>query len=98
MYIYLGSTETLFDEGGIASVDNFLFSDLDEFESIQVDQLTQEEFQKKVALPYKLGFLTDPNCDINYSYDTKHVLVIAQDNYDGICYIFVMEDKPAEKK
>jgi DNA topoisomerase IA len=97
MYIYFGSTETLFDQRGFSTSNNFLFKDLNEFEGLSVDTLTKEEFEKKVALPFKLGFLTEENPDIRYSFASKNSLVIAQDLYDGVCYIFVMEDKPAEK-
>jgi hypothetical protein len=92
MYKYIGSTETLFDEGGIASGDNFLFQDLDDFEGHSVEPLTKDDFEKKVALPFKLGFLTESNCDINFSFEPKNDLVIAQDNYDGICYLFAVKE------
>lgn len=86
-YIYLGNTETLFNQGGLANENNLLFDDLDQFEGLEVKALTKEEFTKQVALPYKLGFLIE-NEDILFSHEPTNDLFIAQDKYDGVCYIF----------
>jgi hypothetical protein len=91
-YEFIGSTETLFDQGGLANESNFLFDDINEFESQNIELLSKEDFVKKVALPYKLGFLIENN-DINFSHAPKNDLVIAQDDYDGICYIFSKQTK-----
>jgi hypothetical protein len=85
---YIGSTETLFDDGGLANRDNFLFDDITEFEKLDVQEISKEEFENKVALPFKLGFLTD-NSNISFSREPERDLVIAQDNYDNVCYFFM---------
>ena len=86
-YQYIGNMDTLFDKRGRATEDNPLNMDEEELVQLEVEKITKASFEKRVALPYKLGFITDID-RIVYLYEPTNDLLMAQDAIDDMTYIF----------
>lgn len=87
LYNYIGSTDTLFDRRGFSTTDDCPYNDLNEFAFQELDDLKREDFDRQVALPYKLGGLVDSDYCKLYI-DNKKDIIICHDATDNESHFF----------
>lgn len=92
-YQYIGNMDTLFDKRGRATEDNPLNIDEEELVQLEVEKITKASFEKRVALPYRLGFITDID-RIVYFHEPTLDLIMASDSADDMTYIFKRPERP----
>ncbi len=87
-YQYIGSAEDLFDRRGLSNTDDCPYNSIEDFASQDVTPMTKDEFDNLVALPFKLGGLSDSEYT-QFFYEQKHDVVILQDTTDNDAHLFV---------